>query len=72
MKTLLSDEEYRLLTTYFMEYKDNFKDEDKIEKEEFSKDQNAILNKAKKENKQILVYATAKSCFFVKKWIGKF
>lgn len=67
MKTLLSDEEYRLLTTYFMEYKDNFKDEDKIEKEEFSKDQNAILNKAKKENKQILVYATAKSCFFCKK-----
>jgi thioredoxin-related protein len=67
METSLSDDEYKHLTTYFMEYKDNFKDEEKIEKEEFSKDLTTILDKAKKENKQILVYATAKSCFFCKK-----
>ncbi|CAM3810220.1 thioredoxin family protein [Arcobacter cloacae] len=67
METPLNDEEYKHLTTYFMEYKDNFKDEDKIEKEKFSKDENKILEKAKNENKQILVYATAKSCFFCKK-----
>ena len=67
METPLNDEEYKHLTTYFMEYKDNFKDEDKIEKEKFSKDENKILEKAKNENKQMLVYATAKSCFFCKK-----
>ena len=50
-----------------MEYKNNLKVKDEIKDEFSSKDEAKILLKAKEENKQIIVYATAKSCYFCKK-----
>ncbi len=64
----LSDEEYNNLAIFFMEYKNNLETKKDEVKDEFSsKDEEKILKKAKDENKQIIIYATAKSCFFCKK-----
>lgn len=68
MKGELKDEDYKNLTTYFMLYKDNSKNiDDELKKVNFSIDEKAILEKAKKENKKIIVYASSKSCYFCKK-----
>ena len=50
-----------------MEYKKHLEIKDEVKDEFSSKDEEKILKKAKDENKQIIVYATAKSCFFCKK-----
>ncbi|MCR8709432.1 thioredoxin family protein [Aliarcobacter butzleri] len=68
MKGELKDEDYKNLTTYFMLYKDNSKNiDDELKKVNLSIDEKAILEKAKKENKKIIVYASSKSCYFCKK-----
>ena len=68
MKGQLSDEDYENLTTFFMEYKENLKVDNNLEKVSLeSIDEKLILEKAKKENKKIIVYATSKSCYFCKK-----
>lgn len=63
----LSDDEYNNLTIFFMQYNDNLDKTQNEEKLSSSIDEEIILKKAKDENKQIIVYATAKSCFFCKK-----
>lgn len=68
MKGQLSDEDYENLTTFFMEYKENLKVDNSLEKVSLeSVDEKLILEKAKKENKKIMVYATSKTCYFCKK-----
>lgn len=62
----LSDEEYKNLAIFFMEYKDNLEIKQE-EKKSSSLDEEKILKKANKENKKIIVYATSDSCFFCKK-----
>ncbi len=63
----LEDDEYNNLAIFFMEYKKHLEIKDEVKDEFSSKDEEKILKKAKDENKQIIVYATAKSCFFCKK-----
>ena len=68
MKGELNEEDYKNLTNYFMLYKDNLTISNKeIEKTFSSTNEKEILEKAKKENKKIIVYATSKSCFFCKR-----
>ena len=68
MKGQLNDEDYENLTTFFMEYKENLKKDNELDKSSLeSIDEKQILEKAKKENKKIMVYATSKSCYFCKK-----
>ncbi|MBP9490932.1 MAG: thioredoxin family protein [Aliarcobacter sp.] len=68
MKGLLSLDDYKNLTTFFMEYKENLNEKEKeISGFVSSDEEKAILEKAKKENKKIIVYATSKSCFFCKR-----
>lgn len=64
----LSDDEYNNLAIFFMEYKNNLKNTE-VKNTNISSTINEaeILKKAKEENKQIIVYATAKSCYFCKK-----
>lgn len=64
----LSDDEYNNLAIFFMEYKNNLENT-KVKNINTSSTINEaeILKKAKEENKQIIVYATAKSCYFCKK-----
>ena len=64
----LSDDEYNNLAIFFMEYKDNLENTE-VKNTNISSTINEaeILKKAKKENKQIIVYATSKSCYFCKK-----
>ena len=53
-----------------MLYKDNLTISNKeIEKTFSSTNEKEILEKAKKENKKIIVYATSKSCFFCKNYL---
>jgi len=66
MKGQLSEEDYKNLTIYFMKYNDNVKDTE-VKKFASTIDEKNILEKAKKENKKIMVYATSKSCFFCKR-----
>lgn len=68
MKGEITDEEYLKLSYYFLEFKDNIK-EDTIVKEPFFKSEEEInfLKKAKDESKKLIVYATSKTCFFCKK-----
>jgi thioredoxin-related protein len=63
----LEDEEYNNLAIFFMEYKNNIEVKEEIKDEFSSKDEAKIIQKAKEQNKQIIVYATAKSCYFCKK-----
>jgi thioredoxin-related protein len=64
----LSDDEYNNLAIFFMEYKNNLENtEVKNINTSSTINEEKILKKAKKENKQIIVYATAKSCYFCKK-----
>jgi hypothetical protein len=59
MKGQLNDEDYENLTTFFMEYKENLKIDNELDKSSLeSIDEKQILEKAKKENKKIIVYAT--------------
>ena len=68
MKGELSEDDYLSLTSYFMEFKDNIKEEDIYKDPKYSqKDEDTILTKAKKEGKKIIVYATSNSCYFCKK-----
>ena len=68
MKGVLSEDDYMNLTTYFMEFKNNIKEEDVYKKPKYSKEEEQnILTKAKNENKKIIVYATSNSCYFCKK-----
>ncbi|MDN5114800.1 thioredoxin family protein [Aliarcobacter butzleri] len=68
MKGELKDEDYKNLTNYFMLYKDNLTISNKeIEKSFSSTNEKEIIEKAKKENKKIIVYASSKSCFFCKR-----
>ena len=68
MKGVLSEDDYMNLTTYFMEFKNNIKEEDVYKKPKYSKEEEQnILTKAKNENKKIIVYATSKNCVFCKK-----
>ncbi|MDZ7817386.1 MAG: thioredoxin family protein, partial [Aliarcobacter sp.] len=56
------------LAIFFMEYKDNLELAKNEQKASLSNvNESEILKKAKKENKQIIVYATSKSCYFCKK-----
>jgi thioredoxin-related protein len=64
----LSDDEYNNLAIFFMEYKNNLENtEVKNINTSSTINEAEILKKAKEENKQIIVYATAKSCYFCKK-----
>ena len=64
----LSDDEYNNLAIFFMEYKNNLKTtESKVKNISLTIDEAKIQKKAKEENKQIIVYATSKSCYFCKK-----
>ena len=64
----LSDDEYNNLAIFFMEYKNNLENtEVKNINTSSTINEEKILKKAKEENKQIIVYATAKSCYFCKK-----
>lgn len=64
----LSNEDYTNLALFFMEYKENLNEKEKeVSNFASSADEKAILEKAKKENKKIIVYATSKSCFFCKR-----
>lgn len=68
MKGVLSEDDYLNLTTYFMEFKNNIKEEDVYKQAKYSKEEEQnILTKAKNENKKIIVYATSSSCYFCKK-----
>ena len=62
----LNSEDYTNLAIFFMEYKNNLSQTNEI-KNLVSNDENLVLQKAQKENKKIIVYATSKSCFFCKK-----
>lgn len=62
----LSNEDYTNLAIFFMEYKNNSVQTSK-NKELLSNDETTILKKAQKENKQIIVYAFSKTCYFCKK-----
>lgn len=65
----ISDEEAVNLSYYFMEYKKqrDLKFPKPIKILEKNYDENKILNDAKKLNKNIIVYATSKTCYFCKK-----
>ena len=63
----LDDKSYNNLAIFFMEYKNNLETKAEVKDEFSSKDEEKILKKAKDENKQIIIYATAKSCHFCKK-----
>lgn len=65
----ITDEEAEVLAHYFMDYKKNL---DKTQKNEkivlhSNHNENEIINKAVKNNKNIIVYATSKFCYFCKK-----
>uniref|UniRef100_UPI004047D014 thioredoxin fold domain-containing protein n=1 Tax=Aliarcobacter sp. TaxID=2321116 RepID=UPI004047D014 len=63
----LSNEEYKDLTIFFMEYKNNLEIKEEVKVTSSNIIESEILKKAIKENKQIMVYATSKSCYFCKK-----
>lgn len=62
----LNSEDYMNLAIFFMEYKNNSVQTSK-NKELLSNDETTILKKAQKKNKQIIVYASSKTCYFCKK-----
>ncbi len=62
----LTAEDYTNLAIFFMEYKNNLSSKSET-KELVSNDESLVLQKAQKENKKIIVYATSKTCFFCKK-----
>lgn len=64
----LSEDEYNDLAIYFMEYKKNLEKKENKAKDILSNNnESKILKKAKEENKQIIVYATSKTCYFCKR-----
>lgn len=67
MKNQLSDEDYVNLSYFFLEYKENRTDEKKEKVLTNGYDENKFIVQAKNENKQIIVYATSKTCYFCKK-----
>lgn len=67
MKNELTDEDYTNLSYFFMEYKKHLAPKEKKVLKDGNFDEEMIINQAKKENKMIMVYATAKSCYFCKK-----
>lgn len=66
MKGQLSQEDYKNLSIFFMEYKQNLEKKVEDKKVSFSND-SEIIQKAKNENKKIMVYATSKTCSFCKR-----
>ena len=62
----LNAEDYTNLAIFFMEYKNNLA-KTQGNKVLLSNDETLILEKAQKQNKKIIVYATSKSCYFCKK-----
>ncbi len=68
MKGELTNEDFINLSYYFLEYKANLKEEVVVKEPILKSDEEKkILEKAKNENKKIIVYATSKTCFFCKK-----
>ena len=65
MKNQLSDDDFINLTIFFMEYKNNLNIKKEVLENRF--DEVEILKEAKKQNRNILLYATSKSCYFCKK-----
>lgn len=65
-KIILDEEEAILLSAYFMEYKEPEKEKRALNPlpEKLTK---KALEKAKQENKNIIVYASSKTCYFCKK-----
>ena len=62
----LNNQDYTNLAIFFMEYKNNLT-KNQENKVLLSNDETLILDKAQKQNKKIIVYATSKSCYFCKK-----
>lgn len=68
MKNELKEDDYKNLTNYFMGYKDSLKDKSSENKALLkTNDYSKVLEKAKKEKKKIIIYATSKTCYFCKK-----
>lgn len=71
MKGLISSQEASEIALYFMEYKKNRKrtkpKKKKVIKLENGYNEKDLLQQAKSENKNILVYATSKTCYYCKK-----
>lgn len=68
MKGQLSDNDYANLAKYFLEYKNNIKEDEILKDTKYSqKEQSNILEEANKKSKKIIVYATSSSCYFCKK-----
>ncbi len=68
MKGEISDDEFTALSYYFLEYKDNIKEENIEKNSIFTKEkEKEILNQAKNESKKLMVYATSETCFFCKR-----
>ena len=66
---VISDEEAELLVQYFMGYKENRLKNNPSPVKVLTKNYNEkeILDKASKEGKQIIVFATSQTCYFCKK-----
>lgn len=66
---LISDEEAELLAQYFIGYKENRQKIAPKKKKSLAQTPNEqkLLDKAKKEGKHFVVYATSQSCYFCKK-----
>jgi thioredoxin-related protein len=62
----LNDDEYNNLAIFFMEYKKHLAIKDTSVNTLASINDSEILDKAKKENKLIMVYANSKSCHYCK------
>lgn len=62
----LNDDEYNKLAVFFMEYKKNSGIKDTQENNLLTSNESEILQKAKKENKLIMVYANSKTCHYCK------
>lgn len=65
----ISDEESELLAQYFMGYKKDRQKKAPIKKKSLAKnpDEQKLLDKAKKDGKHFIIYATSQSCYFCKK-----
>ena len=65
----ISDDEAELLAQYFMGYKQNRQGKAPKNKKSLAQtpDEQKLLDKAKKEGKHFIVYATSQSCYFCKK-----
>jgi len=65
----ITDEESELLAQFFMGYKEDRQKKAPLKKKSLAEttDEQKLLDKAKKEGKHFVVYATSQSCYFCKK-----